>query len=90
MSFVDITHPDDVSTNLALDRQLLRGEIPHFAMEKRYFHKEGHLLDVILQVALVKDDNGEPLHLVGQIIDITQRKAAEEQLRHNVFHDAPN
>ncbi len=88
MTFVDITHPDDISTNLALDRQLLRGELPHFSMEKRYFHKEGHLLNVILQVALVKDDNGEPLHLVGQIIDITQRKAAEEQLRHNVFHDA--
>ena len=88
MTIVDITHPDDIDTNLELDQQLLHGEIPAFAMEKRYLHKEGHLIYVILHVALLRDENGAPLHLIGQIIDITQRKVAEEQLRHNAFHDA--
>ena len=88
LAMIDISHPEDVDTNLALDRQLARGEIPYFSMEKRYIHKEGHVIYAILQVTLVKDDAGEPLHFIGQIVDITQRKKAEEQLRHNAFHDA--
>ncbi|MEX0978870.1 MAG: PAS domain S-box protein, partial [Pirellulales bacterium] len=39
--FQSITHPDDLQADLALVDQLRRGEIDHYHMEKRYFHKQG-------------------------------------------------
>ena len=87
LSMTDVSHPEDIDTNLELDRRLISGELPYFSMEKRYLHKDGHVIYAILQVTLVKDDIGEPLHFIGQVVDITQRKKAEDQLRHNAFHD---
>ena len=84
----DITHPDDIGTNLELDKQLVEDEVSQFSIEKRYIHKSGHIIYALVQVGLVKNNDGEPIHFIGQAIDITQRKLAEEQLRHNAFHDA--
>lgn len=87
LTISDITHPEDVADNHELHQQLLRGQISHFAIEKRYIHKNGDPIYILLQVSLLKDSDGQPLHFIGQSIDITQRKEAEEQLRHNAFHD---
>ena len=78
--FSDITHPDDLEANLLLDEKVLEEEIPHFQMEKRYIHKTGEIIDVIAQVALVRDPKGQPLHFIAQVVDITNRKQAEERL----------
>jgi diguanylate cyclase (GGDEF)-like protein len=40
-----------------------------------------------LSVSLVRDAEGEPLYFVSQIQDVTERKALEEQLHHQAFHD---
>lgn len=77
MTFQEITHPDDLKPNIELDDQLLRGEIPHFQMEKRYIHKLGHVVHVLLDVGLIRDVEGRPQHFISQIIDITERKKAE-------------
>jgi PAS domain S-box-containing protein len=50
-------------------------------MEKRYVHAQGHLVDVLLNVSLVRDGQGQPLYFISQIQDITARKRAEESLR---------
>jgi diguanylate cyclase (GGDEF)-like protein len=39
-------------------------------------------------MSLVRDGHTQPLHLIFQIQDITDRKRAEEQLLHDAFHDA--
>ncbi len=49
-------------------------------MEKRYFHKLGHVVWVLLSVSLVRDDAGGPLYFISQIQDITARKEAEARL----------
>ncbi len=83
LSFLQITHPDDHEANLALGRQLLAGEISSFFMEKRYLHKAGHTVYTLLQVVLERDAAGQPVHLIGQIVDITDRKKAEEERHEN-------
>ncbi|MBE9115517.1 PAS domain S-box protein [Lusitaniella coriacea LEGE 07157] len=83
MNFQEITHPDDLETNLNYIRQLLAEEISCFHMEKRYFHKNRQLISVLLSVSLVRDSQEEPLYFIVQVQDITQRKHTEERLRQN-------
>ncbi len=79
--FQSITHPDDLAADLALVRRLLGGEIASYDLEKRYFRKDGHLVWIHLTVSLVRDRQGEPLHFISQIQDITERKLNEEKIR---------
>lgn len=78
MTFMEITHPDDLGTNLQQDTQLLNNEIPNFQMEKRYVHKSGQVVQVILSVALIRDDQNQPRHFISQVVDITGRKQTEQ------------
>ena len=71
MTWKEITHPDDLSADLEQSRRLLAGEIPSYQMEKRYIHKDGHIVWIVLSRSLVRDAGGEPLHFVAQIEDIT-------------------
>jgi PAS domain S-box-containing protein len=79
-TFQDITHPDDLDADLAQVRQVLAGEIKGYQMEKRYFHKNGEVVWVLLSVSLVRDPAGRPLYFVSQIQDIRARKQAKEEL----------
>jgi PAS domain S-box-containing protein len=77
LTFQDITHPADLDADLEYVRQMLAGEIRTYRMEKRYFHKDGHIVWINLSVSLVRDSAGTPVHFVGQIEDITERREAE-------------
>jgi PAS domain S-box-containing protein len=81
-SFAEITHPDDIEISFAPLRRLLRNEIPSFQIEKRYLHRDGHVIWVLLCSVLVRDQEGRALHCLTQAQDITERRLAEEQLRH--------
>ena len=83
LSFQDITHPDDVASDLALTRALLEGEVETYAMEKRYIAGDGRVAWHNLTVSLVRDSGGAPDYFVAIIYDIGARKQAEaEQKRH--------
>src|SRR5205823_3349031 len=79
-TFQDITHPDDLEADLENVRKMLSGEIKTYQMEKRYLHKSGSVVWILLSVSLVRTKSGEPLFFIGQIQDITRRKLSEEQL----------
>ncbi len=81
LTFRDITHPDDVQACLDYLPQLLAGKLHTYQLEKRYLHKGGHIIWVLASVSLVRDANGQPLHVIVQSQDITARKQAEERLR---------
>lgn len=94
-TFQDITHPDDLSLDLAYLQKLLDGKCETYRMDKRYFKKSGQILNVQLDVALLRSSNGTPLHFISQIQDITARINSEEvlaqanNLREAIMNAAP-
>jgi two-component system, cell cycle sensor histidine kinase and response regulator CckA len=79
-TFQDITHPEDLKMSRENVRQLIAGEIHSYQIEKRYVHKNGHLITALLSVSLVRDGQNQPHYLIAQIQDITGRKRLEAQL----------
>jgi PAS domain S-box-containing protein len=75
-TFQELTHPDDLQTDLEHVRDLIAGKTSAYHMEKRYFHKDGHIVWAELGVSLVIDKQGEPLYFISQIQDITTAKQA--------------
>jgi PAS domain S-box-containing protein len=78
--FQAITHPGDLAADLGHLNDLLDGRADNYQMEKRYFHKDGHVIWVLLSVSIVRNDAGEPVELVAQILDITEKHEAEKVL----------
>lgn len=76
-TFQDVTHPDDLSTDLGYVQQMLAGELRTYEMQKRYFHKLGQVIWVRLSVSLIRNQQREPLYFISQIENITERKKAE-------------
>ncbi|MGB8053924.1 MAG: PAS domain S-box protein [Azonexus sp.] len=79
-TFQDITHPDDLEADRDFERQMLAREISHYAMEKRYFRKDGSVVWTDLTVSLVWDAAGVPKYFIWVIEDISQRKAIQDEL----------
>jgi diguanylate cyclase (GGDEF)-like protein/PAS domain S-box-containing protein len=76
----ELTYPDDYAKSYSLAMELMEGKRDSYQLEKRYFHRDGHLVHVQLSVSLVRGADGTPFHAVAQIQDISQRKAYEEAL----------
>jgi PAS domain S-box-containing protein len=90
-----LTYPEDIEPNRVLMQRALAGDLDSYTLEKRYIHKDGHLVWGHLSGSLVRDAAGLPLYFVSQIENITARKAADEALAASeerfrlAFADAP-
>ncbi len=87
MTFHDLTHPDDRKVDLKRFRKLLDGVESVYETEKRYVRKDGGIVWVHVSASLVRDANGRPLHTVGVVQDVSQRKKMEDEIRHMAQHD---
>jgi|GEM_PF-530602 len=83
---LDLIHPEDVARAEAYAVQMLRGEIPSYQMEQRWFHRSGHTVWTLVSAALVRSpERGDSL--VVHIQDISERKQVESQLLHLANYD---
>jgi diguanylate cyclase (GGDEF)-like protein/PAS domain S-box-containing protein len=82
----DIIHPDDRDDALAM-RRLADGDLNSYEAEKRIIRADGKVAWCLTKRSIVRDAGGKPLYCIAQVIDVTARKRAEEQLRHLVDHD---
>jgi PAS domain S-box-containing protein/diguanylate cyclase (GGDEF)-like protein len=86
-TFQDLTHPDDLEKDREQQKRLIEDEIPYYHIEKRYLHRDGYNIWVLLCVSMVRDARGYPLYFVCQIEDITERKLLEEKLHAALITD---
>jgi len=80
LSFQDLTHPDDLHTDLAQVRAMLNGDIDHYQLEKRYYRKDGSIVWANLTVALVRTASGDPDYFISVIEDISLKKRMQAEL----------
>jgi PAS domain S-box-containing protein len=80
-SYMDVTYAEDLHANVAWRDAAEQGEVPSFELEKRFVTRQDDIVCALLRATLVRDALGQPLYFIGQIVDITERKRAEEALR---------
>ena len=78
--FQELTHADDLDADVELFERTLAGEIDSYRVEKRYLHADGHLVWGDLSVALVREPDGNPLHFISQVLDVTEQKDHQARL----------
>ena len=86
-AFAKFAHPDDLAVGLDLYGQLVAGQHDYYQIEKRFLHKDGHLVWGLLTITLVRDSEGMPRYAVAHIEEVTERKATEDRLAHRALHD---
>jgi PAS domain S-box-containing protein len=77
----DITHRDDLEADLDNMQRLSSGEIDSYSMEKRDVRKDGGVVWVEANRAVVRDPEGHPVLFVGAVRDITAQRDAEAEVR---------
>jgi diguanylate cyclase (GGDEF)-like protein/PAS domain S-box-containing protein len=83
-----ITHADDLAGKERGYTDVLSGRADHYRSEKRYIHADGHVVPVDVSCTVVRDSEGEPIHVLTQVQDITERKRFEGQLQYLADHDS--
>src|SRR5262249_8863460 len=81
LTFIDVTYEEDRKLNVDLVKELVEGKRKHFQLEKRYRRKDGTLVWVRTNVALVPGTGAAEPCWFAIVEDITQRKRVEEKLR---------
>jgi PAS domain S-box-containing protein len=80
LTFQELTHPEDLAKDLLLFEAMLRGEISRYELPKRYVHKDGSIVDILLSASILRNDHGEPRLFIAQIQDLREKKRLEAQL----------
>ena len=81
LTFMDITHPDDLEKDLNLLNSLIEGDIPNYKMEKRYFNAQNKIIWIELTVAVVRKTNGDVDYFISIISDITHNRLIARDLK---------
>ncbi len=80
MSMGDVTHPEDVPSSREALTKMLRGEVDHFTLEKRYVTKFGKTIHALAFVNAIRDAAGAYVASSASILDITEHKRAEAEI----------
>jgi diguanylate cyclase (GGDEF)-like protein/PAS domain S-box-containing protein len=81
-------HPDERTGIADLLEHLLRNNRETAQAENRYLAADGGELTGLVNMSIVHDGSGHPVHAIGQVQDVTERKRARELLEHQAYHDA--
>lgn len=87
LSFKDLTHREDVPLLCALGQQLLAGKQQHFQVETRHWTQDKSPLNIGLTVTMVRDAQQRPICFLLQVVNLTEQRWMEAELRHRDFYD---
>ena len=79
--FSEFTHPEDQEMSRRIVEGLLTSEAESGRFEKRYLHADGGAVWCDVSVVLLRDTEGRAGHFITDVIDVSERHAAREDLR---------
>jgi PAS domain S-box-containing protein len=80
MTIKELTHPDDIDTELELLANLFAGKLKSFQMEKRYITKAKQIIWVNIMISIALDAENKPDVIIGTVEDITEKKKTFDEL----------
>lgn len=80
-------HPDDVEKNKLLIKEISNNNQEKYSQERRYLASNGTVIYTIVDVSILKNNQGKTVQLIQQIIDISQVKNMEEQILFDKLYD---
>jgi len=86
LDITDVTTPDETRAQ-ALET-LAQSAGRSWEGELRLMRRDGSRFPALVSNSPVIDDAGQVIGMIGVSVDISERKALEEQLLHQAFHDA--
>lgn len=85
--WLDRIHPEDRPRVLTSQSAALEGGAAYWHEEYRFRVASGHWIEIRTRCVIVRNDDGQPVRLVGSMLDITQQKTAEAELNWAAHHD---
>lgn len=86
MHFTDLTYPNDTS-GLDLLAELAAGHLDTASVEKRYRHKAGYPIWILIRINLVRGADDKPAYLVAQYETIGDEEMRDSHIAHMALHD---
>ena len=80
-TWTELTHPEDVASDLAQFNRVLAGEIDGYSLDKRFLHKDGRIVYASISARAVRRADGSIDHFVALVQDFSARHEAEERLK---------
>lgn len=87
MHFTDLTYPDEDADGNRLLADLLEGRKEVVNLEKRYRHKDGHPVWMLIRSSVITGVDGRPSYLVSQYETIGDGRMRDSHLAHMALHD---
>ena len=81
LTYLDLTHPDDIDLSRRHFEPLTSDAIDGYHIEKRFLRKDGSYFWADVSVTVIRNIENVFEAVIGVIVDITERKQAEEALR---------
>jgi PAS domain S-box-containing protein len=79
MTFQEMTIPEDLEQDQAIMAKFRNEDFDKVRIRKRFYHKDGHLIWVNVNISLIRDGGKKPLYFVAQVEDVTALKSVEDE-----------
>jgi PAS domain S-box-containing protein len=83
LTWAELTHPEDMDSDLILFNQVLSGEIDRYQLDKRFIRKDGTEVYTTLNVSCNRKSNGTVEYFLASLIDVSARIIAEIELKNS-------
>ncbi|NTU80636.1 MAG: PAS domain-containing protein [Chloroflexales bacterium] len=80
LTWAALTHPDDLTADMAQFEAMLAGQIDGYMLDKRWIRRDGQVIDATISVRCVRRPDGTVDYCVALLQDVTERKQAEADL----------
>ncbi|HEY2615497.1 MAG TPA: PAS domain S-box protein [Chthoniobacterales bacterium] len=80
-TWAEMTHPDDLAADVAQFERVMAGQSDGYSLEKRWVRKDGEIIHSVMSARCERRADGSIDYLIGLVLDITELKKAEAELR---------